>query len=77
MDLVSILNNAGVLGVRSFLCLYISLASIFSVGVLGVRGFPCFRIGLVRLRLGLKVAPSSGAYGLFFLSRSARFKSMY
>jgi hypothetical protein len=77
MDLVSILNNAGVLGVRSFLCLYISLASIFNAGALDVRGFPCRRIGLVRFRLGLKVAASSGAYSLFFLSRSARFKSRH
>lgn len=69
-DLVSILNNAYVLGVRSFLCLDISLACISNVGVLGVRGFPCRRIGLVRLRLGLKVAPSSGAYGLLFVDNT-------
>jgi len=77
MDLVSFLNNAGVLEVRSFLFLYINLASIFNVVVLGVRGFPCRRTGLVRLRLGLEIAPSRGAYGLFFLSKSARFRSRH
>jgi len=77
MDFVSVLNIAGVIGVRSFLWLYISLAYIFNVGVLGVRGFPCRRISLVRFRLGLKVAPSSRASGLFVLSRSARFKSRH
>ena len=71
MGLVSILDDAGVLGVRSPLCLYTGIASTLNVGVLGVRGFPCRRIGHGRLRLGLTVAPSSGPFCLFFLSRSA------